>query len=104
MRPWEKVIPREDRDLYEKAGFAGRLPWGRHPVLLIIDVTLPFLGKRTEVMRSVEEVPTGCGEAGWVALEHIQELLQAGRSAGISVVYTRPSPGAITTKRALAAG
>lgn len=103
MRPWQKVIPPEDRALYEKAGFAGRLAWGRHPALLIVDVTLPFLGLRGEVMKSVEEVPTGCGEVGWMALGHIQELLQAAREGAISVVYTRPCPGATTTKRALAA-
>ncbi len=104
MRPWQKLIPQEDRDLYEKAGFAGRVPWGKHPAILVIDVTLPFLGKRMEVMKSVEEVPTGCGEAGWTALAHIQELLDVVREAGIPVVYTRPSPGSVTTKRALAAG
>ena len=103
MRPWQKVIPQEDRDLYEKAGFAGRLDWGRRPALLVIDVTLPFLGKRMEVMRSVEEVPTGCGEAGWIAMEHIRGLLRVARAGALPIVYTRPAPGAVTTKRALKA-
>ena len=72
MRPWQKAIPQEDRDLYEKSGFAGRLPWGERAALLIVDVTLPFLGERMNVVKSVEEAPTGCGEAGWIALDHIK--------------------------------
>ena len=104
MRPWQKAIPQEDRELYEQAGFAGRLPWGERPALLIVDVTLPFLGKRTDVAKSVEEVPTGCGEAGWIALDHIKELVEVARSARTPVVYTRPAPGSTTTKRAVKAG
>jgi nicotinamidase-related amidase len=99
---WRERIPQEEQVLYQKAGFAGRLPRGSRPTLLIVDVTLPFLGKRVDVSRAVEEVPTACGEVGWAALAYIQRLLQASRAATIPVVFTRPRPGA-TTKRALAA-
>lgn len=93
MRPWQTVFPEEDRQVYEKARFGRRQPYGRRPALMIVDVTYSFIGTRpVEVLQAVEEFRTSCGQSGWDALPHIRRCLDAARAAGIVVVFTRGDP------------
>ncbi len=89
MRHWEEIFTGADRQLLEKAGMAQKQAYGSRPALLIIDVTTEFIGStRQPVLQSVEEYPTSCGEAGWVALPSIQKLLETCRANDIPVVFT----------------
>lgn len=89
MKQWEEVFPESDKELFKKLGTGIRQPFGNRPALLIIDVVVGFIGsKRQSVVKSVEEFRTSCGEAGWVALDNIQKLLQVCRSNNIPVIYT----------------
>ncbi len=91
MRPWEAIIPEEDRAIYAAAGFGKPLAPGERPALLIIDVVESFLGSdpSAPTLDAIREYKTACGPDGWVATEHIVTLLAAARDAGIPVVYSR---------------
>jgi nicotinamidase-related amidase len=93
MREWQTYLPEEDRKIYEKAGFSGKLPFGKKPALIIIDVVLSFTGTRPmPILEAIEEFPTSCGQAAWDALPKIKELLEASRAAGINVVFIKGNP------------
>ncbi|MCL5961659.1 MAG: isochorismatase family protein [Chloroflexi bacterium] len=90
MRKWEEVFPEVDRQIYAKAGMSRREAFGRKPAVLIIDVVESFTGSRPEnVLQSIEEYSTSCGDVAWKALNSIKSLLDAGREAGVPVVYTK---------------
>lgn len=93
MREWQSYLPEEDRKIYEKAGYSGRLPLGKNPALLVIDVVLSFTGTRPmPVLEAIEEFNTSCGQAAWEALPRIKELLDSSRSAGIRVIFIKGNP------------
>lgn len=93
MARWQDVMPERDRAVYEKAGFNLRQPFGRKPALLVIDVTIGFIGSQpADVLQSVEEFSTSCGDVGWQTLPNIKRLLGACRERQIPVVYTRGNP------------
>lgn len=89
MRRWEEIFTEADRNLLEKIGFGQKQAYGSNPALLIIDVTMAFLGStRQPVLQSVKEYGTSCGEAGWIALDSIQKLLEICRANDIPVIFT----------------
>ncbi|MBI4316869.1 MAG: isochorismatase family protein [Chloroflexi bacterium] len=95
MRWWEEVFSGEDRPVCQGVGGARPQPRGRHPALLVVDVTRAFCGEKgLRMAESVKEWPTSCGPAAWEAMPHIQKLLDAARGAGATVVYTTVLPGA----------
>ena len=97
MARWQDIMPERDRVVYERAGFSTRQPFGKNPALLIIDVTTGFVGtKPVDVLQSVEEFRTSCGDFGWSALPNIKKLLDACRERQMPIVYTR---GHAVTKR-----
>lgn len=63
---------------YEKAGFGGRLAFGRRPAVLIIDVVRAYLDKASPLYAGVE-----------AALASNIRLVEAARVAGVPVVYTQ---------------
>ncbi|MGH3432274.1 MAG: isochorismatase family protein [Thermocrispum sp.] len=78
-----------DRRLFELAGYgAAALPTGRAAVL-VIDMTVAFLGDRPEPLSaSIERFPNSCGEYGWVVADRIGRLLAVARSVDVPVIYT----------------
>lgn len=93
---WRTVFPEEDRKIYEAARFGGRLPFGKRPAILVIDVVDSFAGRKgRDIMDSIQEYRTSCGDAGESAIETIAELLRIGRENGIPVAYTK---GSVTNK------
>ncbi len=68
---------------------AQKQEYGSQPALLIIDVTIAFMGSTPKpILQSVEEYRTSCGEVGWAAVPNIQKLLEACRARNIPVIYT----------------
>ena len=93
MRDWEKIIPEYDRKVYEKAGYAGKQPFGQRPALLIIDVITAFTGtKPMETLDAIDEFRSSCGKAAWQALPHIRKLLVACRKSKVPVIYSTSDP------------
>ncbi len=100
MRPWQQIIPPEDRAIYEKAGFGHPHPFGQRPAYLVIDVVRSFVGSEPmPVLKAIEEYRTSCGIHAWNALPHIRTLLAASRRLGLPVAYTYGQRGTGTTKR-----
>jgi nicotinamidase-related amidase len=96
MRPWQAAFPDFDRQVYAKAAFGDRQPFGQRPALLIIDVVESFTGTRPQnVLESIDEYRTSCGDQGWEALDSIRRLLDACRDHRLPVVYTK---GDVTDK------
>ena len=63
---------------YARAGFGGRLPFGRRPALLVVDVVQAYTAKDSPLYAGVE-----------TALASTLRLIEAARAAGAPVVYTR---------------
>lgn len=96
MRKWEAIFSEADRALIKKGAFAAKQSFGKRPAFLIVDVNRAFIGSQPKpVLESVEEYKTSCGEAGWVALEHIHTLLLACRDRNVPVIFTTNDPVAM---------
>lgn len=63
---------------YAKAGFRGRLGFGSHPALVIIDFALAYLEEGSPLYAGVEDTLASC-----------ERVLEAARAAGIPVIITR---------------
>ena len=88
---WRELVPAEDRQVYETAGFGARVQGlGERPALLVIDVTHGFVGsKGLDRAAAAAEFRNACGPAAWEAIPFIQGLLAMVRSAGLPVFYTK---------------
>jgi maleamate amidohydrolase len=64
---------------YSKAGFHGRLPFGKKPALIIIDVVMAYLDKAC---------PLYAGPMAEAALASNERLRAAAKKAGIPVIFT----------------
>jgi maleamate amidohydrolase len=62
---------------YAAAGFGGKLPFGAHPALLIVDVVMAYLDPAAPLYAGVED-----------ALASNERLVAAARDAGVPVVFT----------------
>ncbi|MGE0773618.1 MAG: isochorismatase family protein [Sphingomonadaceae bacterium] len=65
-------------DDYVRGGFDGRLPFGKRPVLLIVDVCNAYLDKASPLYAGVED-----------ALDSNVRLTAAARSMDVPVIFTR---------------
>lgn len=93
MRPWEAVIPEEDRAIYQQAGYGEKQQLGQKAALLVIDVVESFTGsKPQQISDSIKEYKTSCGEEAWKALPRIKTLLESFRKNDLTVVYTTGDP------------
>ncbi len=63
---------------YKAAGFAGRLGFGQHPALVVIDFCHAYLDEGSPLYAGVED-----------ARASSERLLNAARDAGIPIVHTR---------------
>jgi nicotinamidase-related amidase len=89
-RPWESVFSEEERAIYDLYRRPSRpdLPWDGM-ALLVVDITLAFLGPRLPTIEAAAQVRTACGLPAWESLGPTRMLIDAFRSAGRPVIYTR---------------
>jgi nicotinamidase-related amidase len=93
MKPWDKLIPQSELDIYRDAGFGGALALGKRPALLIIDVQYRTVGsKRVPIQESMKEFKTSCGEIAWAAVDQIGLLLELFRQRSWPVIYPYVAP------------
>jgi nicotinamidase-related amidase len=89
MAVWDDVLPEEDRQVFEAAGWGKDVGFGERPVLLVVDVIYNFVGDRPEpILDSIKKWRYSCGERGWVGVRHLQRLIAAAREREIPIVYT----------------
>ncbi|CAM4125776.1 isochorismatase family protein [Bordetella pseudohinzii] len=88
MSIWSDVIPAQEIEIYQQAGFGRRAGLGRRPALLIIDVQYRTVGTlRQPIGEAMKEYPTACGEAGWQAVDALRPLLALFRERDWPVLY-----------------
>lgn len=84
---WEDVIGSEERLMAEH--YVGRRVLGSRPALLCIDLYRQVFGDGPQPLaEAIERFPASCGPSAWDALEPIQRVLEAARTAGIPVAHT----------------
>jgi maleamate amidohydrolase len=86
---WSKFLTERDTAVFAAGGFGARAGFGRRPALLVIDVNRAFCGDRPEpILDAIKRWRTSCGEAAWIALDYIKQLIEAARLKGVPVIYT----------------
>ena len=83
MKIWEDIISDHDRFAFERIGNREKIPFGKKPAFLIIDMTYNFVDS---------QFPLGNSEMGYKAVKAIKELLGPIRGKGIPVIYTKGQP------------
>lgn len=90
MTAWRDLLPDEDRRRMEQAGFGVASDPGERPALLVIDVTVGFVGTQgLSAEEAVAEYRNSCGPAAWEAIPHIAGTVAEARAASIPVIWTR---------------
>lgn len=86
---WDDVLPEEDRQVFEAAGWGKDVGFGEKPVLLVVDVIYNFVGDVPEpILESIKRWRYSCGERGWEGVKHLERLIAAAREKRIPIVYT----------------
>ncbi|HMY26400.1 MAG TPA: isochorismatase family protein [Solirubrobacterales bacterium] len=86
---WDDVLPEEDRQVFEAAGWGKDVGFGEKPVLLVVDVIYNFVGDVPEpILESIKRWRYSCGERGWEGVKHLERLISAAREKQIPIVYT----------------
>ena len=102
-RPWDGVIPAEEREVYALAGFGRPAGLGVRPALLVIDVQYRTVGHAPKPIReALKEYPTSCGETGWRAVARIAELAALFRRRGWPILFPHIAPKAAYDRGAFA--
>lgn len=70
-------MPNDLKDDYSAAGFGGKLPFGKKPALLIVDVVMAYLDPASPLYAGVE-----------AALASNERLVAAARAANVPVIFT----------------
>jgi nicotinamidase-related amidase len=89
-RPWDGLYGDDELATWEAGGYGARAGLGERPAVLIIDAIRAFTGYRGEDhLTSVKTFRQSCGPYAWESIPSIQRLLEAGRSRGFPVFFTR---------------
>ena len=88
-RPWDRFLTSGDREVIAAAGYGTKGGFGERPALLVVDMTYNFCGDRPEpILASIKRWRASCGQAAWIAMPQIKELIAIARQRGIPVIYT----------------
>jgi nicotinamidase-related amidase len=86
---WDDVIPREERELYERGGWGGLVGYGRRPALLVVDMYRAF----------VDPAYPYSSPAALATVRVIQTLLAAARAAEFPVFFSKARQRTIPAER-----
>jgi len=87
MAAWDGLLTPEEQRVFDT--FRRPKELGRRPAVLVVDVNYAFVGlKPQNIVESVQDYSTSCGERGWQAIGSIQELIATARDHGIPLAYT----------------
>lgn len=89
MPIWDDVIPEQDKQVYEAAGWGMPCGFGKRPALILIDIIYNFVGDPEEpIMESIKKWRYSCGTIGWDGVRATAKLLDACRAKQIPIFYT----------------
>ena len=87
---WRQYLTDQDKKVLEIYGFDNFNGAGNRPALLVIDMTYKFLGDRPEPIEQAARIRReACGHLGWRAVPAIRRIIDAARSKGLPVIYTK---------------
>ena len=86
MPDWQRFLSEDDRTTIERGRWARRIGFGARPAVILIDVQNYMVGE--EGNHDLGAYPYSCA-AGWAALGQIRRIVDAARTAGTPVIYTR---------------
>ncbi len=90
MKEWMKTIPESEFQNYERSGHRKPLKMGVNPALIVIDVTVGFVGSKPQSLEEAQkEYSSACGDAFWKAAPRYQRLIELFREKEYPVIYTR---------------
>ncbi len=79
---WDDLISPEDRKAYEKYRTVTNIGFGKHPAIIVVDMTYGFVDDRFS---------TGCSQAGQPCIDNIARLIEKARLLNIPIIYTKKS-------------
>lgn len=89
MDKWGAHFPPAELEVFAAAGYGARMGFGKRPALLVVDVTYSFCGASPmPVLDAIRENRRSCGAGAWEAVASMRRLIDAGRAAGLPVVYS----------------
>ena len=89
MAIWDDVLPDQDRQVFEEAGWGATVGYGERPVVIVVDVIYNFVGDKPEpILDSIKRWRYSCGERGWEGVAHLRRLLDVAAEKEIPVFYT----------------
>ena len=88
MANWDDILTDADRAVMARGKWAQRAGVGKRPALILIDCQYYMCGIRG-ASDNAEKYPLACGEVAFAATDQMKRLLDAARTAGIPVIYTR---------------
>ncbi len=92
-RPWDRFLSEDDRAHLAASAEHRDYGWGEKPALLFIDIYRGVFGDRREpLLDAIKTWPGSTGPAGWDAVEHVKELLDAARGLGVPVIHVTGNP------------
>lgn len=87
MAIWDGLLTSEEQEVFTE--FTLPKPLGKRPAVLVVDVNYAFVGLRpANIVDSVKDYRTSCGELGWRGVANIQVLLDAARGSSVPIIYT----------------
>lgn len=87
MAIWDGLLSSDEQAVFN--AFTRPKSLGKRPAVLVVDVNYAFVGLKPEnIVDSVKDYRTSCGERGWRGVANIQMLLKTSRELGIPVIYT----------------
>jgi nicotinamidase-related amidase len=87
MPLWDDLLTEDERKVFEV--FRQPKTLGTRPAILVIDVNYAFVGRKPEnIVASVQDYRTSCGERGWEGVANLQTFLATGRKMSVPIIYT----------------
>src|ERR1051325_8020567 len=87
MAAWDGLLTADEQQVFD--AFRRPKSLGKRPAVLVVDVNYAFVGlEPANIVESVKDYSTSCGERGWQAIDSIQSLIESGRDRGVPIVYT----------------
>ena len=89
MPIWDGLLTEEEEEVFKVFSWERERPLGKRPAVLVVDVIYAWVGLKPEnIVESVKDYRTSCGERGWEGVAHIQQLLTTARQVGATILYT----------------
>ncbi len=89
---WEPLLTPRDRE-FLKARSVRERGFGSRPALIVVDMQHMACGDKDEdILTMIKRWPSGCGHEAWAAIDKQKVLLEACRTSGVPIIYTRYVP------------